>query len=112
MDMYSFTQRHALEDMDRQLAANRREQNVMLIAVMALRRRRRQREERRNRRAPRRWWVKPWVRDRQIHSQYANLFQQLDQEFDMDYRSYVRLDRNTFNEVLTRIAPRITKSPR
>lgn len=98
--------------MDRQLAANRRNQNVMLLAVLALRRRRREREERRNRRAPRRWWVKPWVRDRAIHSQYDHLFQQLDQECDMDYKSYVRMDRNTFAELLNRIAPRITKNPR
>ena len=110
--MYRFTQRHALEDLDRQLAANRRDLNNMLLALLGLRRRRRQREERRKRIAPRRWWVKPWVRDRVIHSQYGNLFQQLDQECDMDYKSYVRLDRNTFAELLQRIAPRITKNPR
>lgn len=77
---------------------------------MVMRRRRRVRQE--HQRAARRWWVKPWVLAREVHSQYANLFEELDLEFDMDYRAYVRMDRNLFSEILERVGPRITKNPR
>lgn len=113
MAFLNIPQNVALQDLERQLAANREQQNVLMLAILALRRR--QREEAERQRAPRRrrrWWVKPWVRDREMHSQYHHLFQQLDEELDMDYKSYVRMDRNTFREILERVGPRLRKNPR
>lgn len=103
----------ALENLQHLLLANQQQQNVLLLAVVALRRRRRrERDQAARPRNPRRWWVKPWVRQRQVHSQFENLFQELDEECDMDYMSYVRMDRNTFAEILQRVAPRLRKNPR
>ena len=103
-------QRFALEELERMLAVNQNDQEILLLAVMGVRRRRREREGRQRR--PRRWWVKPWISRRQLHGQFYNIFEELDQECVDDYRSYLRLDRNLFAEVLQRIEPRITKDPR
>lgn len=118
MALRNLAQRVAIIDMQTQLLENQREQNVLLLVAVALRRRRnrRRREEAAQRpRQPRRWWVKPWVRTREMQSQYANIFQSLDQIVDQcagDYMGYVRMDRNMFAEILHRVTPRIRKNPR
>jgi hypothetical protein len=38
------------------------------------------------------------------------LYEVLDREFNNDFSKYVGLDRELFNEVLNRVAPRIEKS--
>ena len=100
---------------------NLEQQNILLLGVLAVRRRRRERMLRREREEqagraraprPRRWYTKGWVLGRSVHSQYENLFEQLDRECRGDYVSYIRMDRNTFAEILRRVAPRITKSQR
>lgn len=48
-----------------------------------------------------------------IHlGQYHKLYDFLDKHFDGDFRKYVGLDRNLFQEVLMRVSPRITKTRR
>ena len=91
----------------------------MLLVAVALRRRenRRRREQAAQRpRQPRRWQVKPWLRTREMHSQYSNIFQRLDEFVEQfgggDYMGFVRMDRNTFAEVLERVGPRLRKHPR
>lgn len=103
-------QRFALQDLEHMLALNQEEQDILLLAVIAVRRRRMQRQERERR--PRRWWVKPWIGRRQLHGEFYTIFDELDRECQEDYRSYIRIDRNLFGEVLRRIEGRITKDPR
>ena len=103
-------QRLAIENMHRMRDLQDDDDDILLLAVLALRRRRRQREE--QGRMARRWWVKPWIRQRPIHSQFYTIFEELDLEVDEDYRGYVRIDRNMFAQILQRIEPRITKDPR
>ena len=103
-------QRIALRDLEAIVARNNRDQQILLLAVWAARRRQEQRQGRARR--PRRWWVKPWVARRPLHGQYHQLFQELDQECEMDYMSYIRVDRNMFAELLDRVGPRIEKSQR
>ena len=115
MALRNVAQDVALANLQRDLIANREQQNILLLGIMALRRRRRRRREEEQaarQRRPRRWWVKPWVRGREVHSQYRNLFEELDEEVEGDYMSYVRMDRNSFAEVLHRVAPRLRKNPR
>jgi hypothetical protein len=104
-------QRIALRDLEELVARNNQEQQILLVAVLAARRRQQEREQGRARR-PRRWWVKPWVARRPLHGQYHHLFQELDQECEMDYMAYIRVDRNMFAELLERVGPRIMKSQR
>lgn len=85
-------------------------QIISLMYHIHFRRRRREREE--NQRQPRRWWVKPWVQRRQMQGQYYHLFEELDRETLMDYKGYIRIDRELFAEILQRVGPRITKSTR
>ena len=109
-----------MENLQRRLRADMEEQNILLLLALVLRRRRNRRREReqaalrnvQRQRRPRRWWVKPWVVGRQVHSQYGNLFEELEQECQGDYLSYIRMDRNTFAEILQRVAPRLRKNPR
>lgn len=87
-----------------------RDRTILLIAIAAVRRRRRRREQ--NERRPRRWWVRPWLTpiERQLNGIYHNLFVSMDRYFEGDYRSFLRLDRNIFNEVLQRVGPLLQKN--
>ena len=76
---------------------------VVIAAAMV---RRQQRNEQRRRR----YWVRPWIERRHLYGQYDTLFAELDRESGGDYMSYIRMDRNTFAEILQRVGPRITKS--
>ena len=69
------------------------------------------RQELRGRRQ-RRWWVRPWIERRRLFGQYDTLFQELERESHGDYQSYIRMDPALFEELLTRVTPRITKGPR
>lgn len=97
---------------------NLEQQNIVILGVLALRDRDRRRREREREQAAarerrrRRWWVKPWVLERGVHSQYRNIFEWLDGEFQEDYMSYIRMDRESFHEILERVAPRLRKNPR
>ena len=88
---------------------NRMQRRVLLLAIIEHRQRQRDREQGRR---PRRWWQKLWVERRRDYSQYYNLFEILDRQFQGDYQAYMRLDRDLFGEVLRRVGPRITKSQR
>lgn len=106
------------ENVNRLYANNLRQENLMMLGLgyLVLRDRRRRRIEReeaeaRQRRA-RRWYVKPWVLGREVHSQFRNIFEEMDAACQGDYMAYVRMDRESFHEVLQRITPRIRKSTR
>ena len=111
MALWQAPQHIALRDLEEIVARNNQNQQVMLMAVLAARRQEEEQQQARARR-PRRWWVKPWVARRPLHGQYHHLFQELDEEFDMDYVSYMRVDRNMFAELIQRVGPRILKSQR
>ena len=104
-------QRLALEELQLLLEETEERHVVLIAAVIAVRRRRLRRAQERVRR-PRRFWVRPWcsVPRRLQFGQYNTLFQELDRESEGDYRSYIRLSRNLFAQVLQRVVPRITKS--
>ena len=93
------------------LAQNNRDNQVLMMAILAARRREEDQARGRERR-PRRWWVKPWIARRPLHGQYYQLFEELDRECEADYMAYVRVDRNTFAELLARVGPRIQMSQR
>ena len=105
----AFPQRLTVEDLEAIRAQHRRQENVLLLAVLVQRRRR---EAQQPQRRPRSCWVTPWVRMRPMQGQYYHIFEELDRRCGLDYKSYIRLDRNLFHEVLQRVAPRITKSDR
>lgn len=71
---------------------------------MVNRRRRRQ-----LRRAGRRHWVRPWISRRDTLGQYATLMRELRAEDPTCFINYMRLPPELYDEVLTRITPRITK---
>ena len=94
--------RRLLEIAQLQLQQEEEDEAVLVTALVRLR----QKDKKRRRR---RWWVRPWIERRQFYGQYETLFNELDREFDHDYMGYLRMDRNTFAEVLYRVAPRIAK---
>jgi len=68
-------------------------------------------QERRQRRR-RTCWVRPWIERRRIFGQYETLFHELERESQGDFHAYLRMDRQTFAELLQRVEPRITKTER
>ena len=78
-----------------------------LIMALIIRERQRLQEERRV------WhyWVRPWTERRWLFGQYHTLFQELERESHGDCQAYIRMDPNTFAELLLRVALRITKGP-
>lgn len=114
----NFGQNVALQNVNRLYVNHLQQQNLMMMGLGYLvlrdrRRRRREREEAAARqRRPRRWYTKPWVLGRQMHSQYRNIFEEMDAHCQGDYMGYVRMDRDSFREVLERVAPRIRKHNR
>lgn len=94
---------------------NLQHQNLMMMGMGYLvlrdrRRRRREREEAEQaarQRRPRRWYTRPWVLGRQMHSQYRNIFEEMDAQCQGDYMAYVRMDRDSFHKLLQRVGPRI-----
>lgn len=112
MAYLNFGQNVALENLQRLYVNNLQQQNLMMMGLgyLVLRDRRRRREEAEQaarQRRPRRWYTKPWVLGRQMHSQYRNIFEEMDAHCQGDYMAYVRMDRDSFHEVLERVGPRI-----
>lgn len=54
-------------------------------------------------------WVKPWIQRRPLYGQYEQLMKELHAEDVSAFTNFMRMDPETFHELLHRIAPRITK---
>ena len=55
-------------------------------------------------------WVKPWLLRRVTLGHYNNLMQELMRESRGDFKAFLRMEPAMFQEMLVRVAPRITKS--
>jgi len=55
-------------------------------------------------------WVKPWLLRRVNLGHYDNLMQELMRESRGDFKAFLRMEPAMFQEMLVRVAPRITKS--
>ena len=58
-------------------------------------------------RRKRRWWVKPWIQRRPLYGQYETLLHELRLENPADFEAYLRLKTELFQELCTRVGPRI-----
>ena len=54
-------------------------------------------------------WVKLWLQRRPLHGQYEQLMKELHAEDVSGFNNFMRMEPQAFHELLTRIAPRITK---
>jgi len=81
----------------------RRDEGVVLIMAHMVQQRRRQRRRRS-------CWVRPWIERRHLFGQYETLFHELERESRGDFHSYMRMDKETFAEILQRVEPRIVKT--
>ena len=87
-----------------QLRRVHRERDV-LIAALILEEQRRVRQQRKRRTM----WVKPWLLRRVPLGHYDNLMQELMRESRGDFKAFLRMEPAMFQEMLVRVAPRITK---
>jgi len=55
-------------------------------------------------------WVKPWLQRRVLLGQYDTLFNELRIEERGGFKQFLRVDADTFMQLLHRVGPRITKS--
>ena len=72
------------------------------VFVIALKKQRRKRRERST-------WVKRWLLSRGAHGAYEHLLQELKVLDTSSYRNFVRMDAATFEELLVKVAPLITR---
>ena len=52
-------------------------------------------------------WVKPWLMRRVMLGQYDTLMQELMRESQGDFRSFLRIEPDMFQELLVRVTPRV-----
>ena len=71
---------------------------------------RREAEEKRTKKR-RSVWVRKWLQRRPKLGQYTKLMKELKKEDTKAFRNFVRMDYETFHEILQRIEGRITKTP-
>ena len=64
---------------------------------------------RRRRRRNRKLWIRPWIKNRPAQGAYENLLRELRLEDRCGYRNFIRMDPCSFDELLSLVAPRISK---
>ena len=55
-------------------------------------------------------WVRQWIRNRQAQGAYHQLMKELEMIDTSSYRNFVRMDVATFEELLCKVAPLITRA--
>lgn len=81
--------------------------NGAIIALLKLKSSQVQRKKRNS--AQRKWWSRPWLQRRMLFGQYENLMREMAQEDVPGFKNFVRVEPALFQELLTRIAPRIER---
>ena len=59
--------------------------------------------------ARRRYWVRPWINRRDTYGAYNALLKELSNEDQKGYKNFLRMDLNSFNELLHLVEPHIKK---
>ena len=67
---------------------------------------------RRRRRGNRRFWVRPWIGSRRQFDLYTQLLAEHRNEDQTSFKNFMRMSPGMFDELLTRVGPRITKQNR
>ena len=67
------------------------------------------RQRRGRERRQKRWWVRPWLLRRSLYGQYEKLMVELRDEDPAAFNNFVRMEPVSFQELLMRVGPRITK---
>ena len=86
----------------------RQREEVVMLALLA--EEEEQAQEAGQQRRPRTMWVRPWIQRRPLLGQYERLMQELMRESAGDFRGFMRMEPQMFQELLARVGPRITKS--
>ncbi|XP_053372723.1 uncharacterized protein LOC123561515 [Mercenaria mercenaria] len=86
------------------LAIARHRLNIAVAALVA------EEEIEARQRRQRRWWVKPWIQRRPLYGQYETLMQELRLEHHGDFKAYLRMEPDMFQELCARVGPRIQMS--
>jgi len=84
------------------IAVLRHQQNLMELAlhqIHVIRRRRR--------RGQRKYWVRPWIGRRRQFGLYDQLLVELHNEDQKAFKNFMRMPPEMFDELLTRVGPRI-----
>ena len=84
------------------------EHMYLAAAAVAVRHVARRRLRRRGRK-PREVWSRLWLQRRQIFGQYDALLQELNREDPGEYKNYLRIQPDLFQEMVERLSPYITK---
>ena len=86
------------------LSSSRRIAAASALVIVLVLRRRRRRQRRRNRRV----WTREWILKRETQGAFHQLLNEIQMCDVSSYCNFVRMDVATFEELLARVAPRIT----
>jgi len=86
------------------IAILQHQQNLMELALHQIHVTRRRR-----RRGQRRYWVRPWIGRRRQFGLYDQLLVELRNEDQKAFKNFMRMPPEMFDELLTRMGPRISK---
>jgi len=64
---------------------------------------------RKKRRKIRVQWTRHWIMRRTLFGQYENLLDELNREDPKQYRNFLRVDNDLFEQLLQKVSPYITK---
>ncbi|KAI8493838.1 hypothetical protein Bbelb_281850 [Branchiostoma belcheri] len=87
------------------LATARHRRNLVLATLLAEQERYAELQRRR-----RRWWIRPWLLERPRYGQYEKLMGELMRGHRVDFKSFLRIEPEMFDEILQRVGPSIEKS--
>ena len=88
-----------------EIAVLQHQQNLMELTLHQLHIIRR----RGRRRRQRRFWIRPWIGRRRQFGLYDQLLVELRNEDQSAFKNFMRMQPEMFDELLTRVGPRITK---
>lgn len=77
---------------------------LVLLVVLLIKRLRRRRVSKRKHK----YWVRPWLQNRQGYGAYHQLLQEMKMLDTSSYKNFLRMDSTSFEELLVKVAPKIT----
>ena len=81
---------------------NIRKKKILLFMVIAL-------CAKKKARIKKKFWCKDWLQRRQHLGSHATILRELKNESDLDFKNYMRMDPNTFYNLLSKLEPTIRK---
>lgn len=82
---------------------------ILVYRHLLLNQHEKKQEPKKRKAKPRRWYVRPWIEEREKYGHYHQLLPELQAKDPDTFRYYLRVDHGLFQQILERIKPHITR---